>query len=115
MGLSLIKVAMTDMAGGFGASDGRGQQYGPGRAGARTIVVLNRVDVPFLRLGAIVIGLTLGYVVAWLMGTVDFAALPEVPLISVPVPFKYGFQFDWVAFVPVAVIFLVSPWKPPAT
>ncbi len=43
------------------------------------------------------------------MGTVDFASMPEVPLVSVPVPFKYGFNFDWVAFVPVAVIFLVSP------
>jgi xanthine permease XanP len=47
--------------------------------------------VPFLRLGAIVIGLTLGYVVAWLMGT-SIRRLPDVPLISVPVPFKYGFR-----------------------
>ena len=30
------------------------------------------------------------------------------PLVSVPVPFKYGFNFDWVAFVPIAVIFLVG-------
>jgi xanthine permease XanP len=32
--------------------------------------------VPFLRLGAIVIGLTLGYVVAWLMGTSISPACP---------------------------------------
>ena len=51
----------------------------------------------------------LGFGVAWWLGRVDMAALPQVPLISVPVPFKYGFSFDWVAFIPVAVIFLISP------
>ncbi|WP_223534105.1 nucleobase:cation symporter-2 family protein [Pseudomonas sp. GL-B-16] len=110
MGLSLIKVAMTDIAGGFGAPDlGAASHLALAALVLGTIVVLNRVDVPFLRLGAIVIGLTLGYGVAWLMGQVDFNSLPEVPLMSVPVPFKYGFSFDWVAFIPVAVIFLVSP------
>jgi xanthine permease XanP len=103
MGLSLI-------AGGFGAPDlGAASHLALAALVLGTIVLLNRVDVPFLRLGAIVIGLTLGYVVAWLMGDVSFASLPDVPLMSVPVPFKYGFNFDWVAFVPVAVIFLVSP------
>ncbi len=110
MGLSLIKVAMTDIAGGFGAPDlGAGSHLALAALVLGTIVVLNRVDVPFLRLGAIVIGLTLGYAVAWFMGHVDFASMPEVPLMSVPVPFKYGFNFDWVAFIPIAVIFLVSP------
>ena len=35
--------------------------------------------------------------------------MAEVPLISVPQPFKYGFGFDWIAFVPIAVIFLITP------
>ncbi|MGL4273043.1 MAG: uracil-xanthine permease family protein, partial [Pseudomonas paracarnis] len=110
MGLSLIKVAVTDMAGGYGASDlGAAGNMGLAALVLLTIVVLNRFNNPFLRLGSIVIGLTLGFVVAWLLGRVDMAALPQVPLISVPVPFKYGFSFDWVAFIPVAVIFLISP------
>ncbi len=45
-----------------------------------TIVVLNRFNNPFLRLGSIVIGLTLGFIVAWWLGRVDLAALPQVPL-----------------------------------
>ncbi|AZE89636.1 nucleobase:cation symporter-2 family protein [Pseudomonas orientalis] len=110
MGLSLIKVAVTDMAGGFGAGDlGAASNMGLAVLVLLTIVVLNRFDNPFLRLGSIVIGLTLGFVVAWWLGRVDMSALPQVPLISVPVPFKYGFSFDWVAFIPVAVIFLISP------
>ncbi|MHA6575875.1 nucleobase:cation symporter-2 family protein [Pseudomonas yamanorum] len=110
MGLSLIKVAVTDMAGGYGASDlGAAGNMGLAALVLLTIVVLNRFNNPFLRLGSIVIGLTLGFVVAWWMGRVDLAALPQLPMISVPVPFKYGFSFDWVAFIPVAVIFLISP------
>lgn len=65
-----------------------------------TIVVLNRFNNPMLRLGSIVIGLTLGFLVAWMLGRVDMAAMPEVPLVSIPVPFKYGFSFDLIAFIP---------------
>ena len=55
-----------------------------------------------LRLSAVIIGLALGFAVAWFTGRVDFANMAEVPLISVPQPFKYGFGFDWIAFVPVS-------------
>ncbi|SDZ49350.1 nucleobase:cation symporter-2 family protein [Pseudomonas sp. NFIX28] len=110
MGLSLIKVAVTDMAGGFGAPDlGAASNLGLAALVLLTIVVLNRFSHPMLRLGSIVIGLTLGFVVAWLLGRVDMAAMPDVPMVSVPVPFKYGFSFDLIAFIPLAVIFLISP------
>lgn len=110
MGLSLLKVAMTDMAGGFGASD-LGSAANMGLAGLVliTIVVLNRFNIPLLRLSAIIIALALGFAVAWFMGRVDFAQMPHVPVMSLPVPFKYGFSFDLLAFIPIAVIFLVSP------
>ncbi|RAU42309.1 MULTISPECIES: nucleobase:cation symporter-2 family protein [unclassified Pseudomonas] len=110
MGLSLLKVAMTDMAGGVGAPDlGSATHLGLAALVLGTIVLLNRFNVPVLRLSAIIIGLTLGFLVAWSLGRVDFALMPDVPLMSVPVPFKYGFSFDLVAFIPIAVIFLVSP------
>jgi xanthine permease XanP len=57
----------------------------------------------------VIVGLILGFAVAWYTGRVDFANMAEVPLISVPVPFKFGFSFDWLAFVPIAVIFLITP------
>ncbi|ROL78088.1 xanthine permease XanP [Pseudomonas chlororaphis] len=110
MGLSLIKVAVTDMAGGFGAPDlGAASNLSLAALVLLTIVALNRFSHPMLRLGSIVIGLTLGFVVAWLLGRVDMAAMPDVPMVSVPVPFKYGFSFDLIAFIPLAVIFLISP------
>lgn len=110
MGLSLIKVAMTDIAGGYGAADlGALHHLGLGGLVLVTIVILNRFPSQVVRLSAVIIGLVLGFTVAWFTGKVDFANMAQVPLISVPVPFKYGFNFDWVAFVPIAVIFLITP------
>ncbi|WP_405118050.1 nucleobase:cation symporter-2 family protein [Pseudomonas leptonychotis] len=110
MGLSLIKVAMTDIAGGFGAPDlGALHHLGLGGLVLTTIVILNRFPSQAVRLSAVIIGLVLGFSVAWYTGKVDFANMADVPLVSIPVPFKYGFNFDWVAFVPIAVIFLITP------
>ncbi|WNF44929.1 nucleobase:cation symporter-2 family protein [Pseudomonas sp. SG20056] len=110
MGLSLIKVAMTDIAGGYGAADlGALHHLGLGGLVLVTIVILNRFPSQVVRLSAVIIGLVLGFSVAWFTGKVDFANMAQVPLLSVPVPFKYGFNFDWVAFVPIAVIFLITP------
>ncbi|MEK1938802.1 MAG: nucleobase:cation symporter-2 family protein [Pseudomonas sp.] len=110
MGLSLIKVAVTDMAGGFGAADlGALSNLGLAFLVLAIIVVLNRFDIPILRLSAIIIGLGIGFMVAWALGKVDFATMPDVPAVSIPLPFKYGFSFDFYAFIPVAVIFLITP------
>ncbi|WP_084332732.1 nucleobase:cation symporter-2 family protein [Marinobacterium jannaschii] len=110
IGLSLIKVAMTDIAGGYGASDlGHPDNLGLAALVLMTIVVFNRFQFQILRLSAVIAGLTVGFAVAWSMGKVDFSGLNEVALIAIPEPFKYGFSFDIAAFIPIAVIFLITP------
>lgn len=110
MGLSLIKVSMTDIAGGYGAEN-PGALPNLALAGLvlGTIILLNRFGIPLLRLSAVIVALAVGYVAAWMMGMVDFSSLATLPAISVPQPFKFGFAFDWVAFIPIAVIFLITP------
>jgi len=110
MGLSLIKVAMTDIAGGYGAPD-LGALPNLALAGLviGIIVVLNRFPWPVLRLSAVIVALSIGYAVALAMGKVDLSGLAELPLVSVPQPFRFGFAFDWMAFIPIAVIFLITP------
>jgi xanthine permease XanP len=109
IGISLIKVGVTDLGGGFGAAD-----FGaPGNLalGAFVLVViigLNRCATPWLRLSAIIIGLIVGSLAAWLTGRWVPHALPDLPLFSVPLPFRFGFAFDWSAFLPVALIYLIS-------
>ena len=113
IGISLIKVGMTDLAGGFKAPDfGSLENLTLGGAVLAVIIMLNRSANQWLRLSSIVIGLIAGMALALFMGKISPAAIIESisqqPWLSIPVPFKYGFSFDWVAFLPIAIIYLIT-------
>lgn len=109
IGISLIKVGMTDMAGGFNAPDfGSPPNLLLGGVVLLTVIVLNRVRNQWIRLSSIMLGLLVGSVMAYFMGKVSFDALGTMPLFSIPVPFKYGFSFDWPAFIPIALIYFIT-------
>ncbi|MCP8688261.1 uracil-xanthine permease family protein [Marinobacterium sedimentorum] len=109
IGISLIRVGMTDLAGGLNAADfGSPANLALGGVVLLCIIVLNFSSNPWLRLSSIVIGLLLGFIIAIFMGTVSFDGLAALPLLSVPMPLRYGFSFDWSAFAPIAVIYLIT-------
>ena len=109
IGISLIKVGITDLGGGFNAPDfGAPLNLALGLFVVLTIILLNRSNTPWVRLSAIIIGLALGSLAAWFSGKLVPHALPDLPLISLPMPFRYGFNFDWSAFLPIALIYLIS-------
>lgn len=104
IGLSLIKVGMTDIAGGFGNPDiGDAKYLIVGSVTLATIILINRSSNQVLRLS----GMLVGYITAYYMDMVSFE-IADVALISIPVPFKYGFYFDLAAFIPVAIISIVT-------
>ena len=45
------------------------------------------------------------------IGMVDFSPLQNTPLFTLPVPFKYGFAFDWSAFLVAGTIYLLSVFE----
>lgn len=109
IGVSLIKVGVTDLGGGFNAPDfGEPVNLALGGFVLLVIILLNRSNTPWIRLSAIIIGLLLGSLAAWFSGKLVPQSISSLPLISVPVPFKFGFSFDWGAFLPVALIYLIS-------
>lgn len=109
IGLSLIRVGMTDIAGGVGAEDfGSLRNVGLGGLVIATVVVLNLSKNKFLRMGSIVIALVVGYIVAAFMGMVDLAGLGDLPKVSAPVPFKFGLDFDLALFIPFAFLYLIT-------
>ena len=114
IGLSLIKVGITDMAGGQWLLDNKPELFGSlenlglGLLVLVVIVIFNRSKNQFLRMSSIVIGLVVGYIVAIFMGKVDLSGLKDLPIISIPIPFKYGFKFNLTAFIPVALIYLIT-------
>lgn len=109
IGISLIRVGITDLGGGARAANfGAPINLALGGMVLVVIIGLNLSRRPWVRLSAVMIGLLVGSLVAWSCGLLKPQALPDLPLISVPLPFRFGFAFDWSAFLPVALIYLIS-------
>ena len=112
IGLTLIKVGITDMAGGVPAI-GTPAFGSPVNVGLSLLVlaIVTFCSVSqnrFLRMGSIVIGLIVGYLVSLFMGLIDFSDLGSLPIINVPIPFKYGLKFNFPAFIPVAIVTIAT-------
>lgn len=109
IGLSLIRAGMTDIAGGAGAENfGSLVNVGLAASVLVTVVLLNRSKNQYLRMGSIVIGLIVGYTISLFLGLVDFSGLGSLPAFNVPIPFRYGFSFNVAAFIPIALLFLIT-------
>lgn len=109
IGISLIKVGMTDLAGGVGSSDfGSPANLMLGFFVIAVIVLMNISSNNWIRLSSIVVGLIAGFVVAALTGMLAPSDLLPTAAFSVPIPFKYGFNFELAAFIPLAVIYVIS-------
>lgn len=109
IGLSLIKVGMTDLNGGFGNADfGQLNHVGLGLSVLFVIIFLNASSNLWIRLSAIFIGMALGTLCAWSFGNVSFSHLSSLPVLALPTPFRYGIDFDFALFMPLALIYLFS-------
>jgi xanthine permease XanP len=109
IGISLIKVGMTDLAGGINSPDfGSPANLMLGFFVIAVIVLMNISSNNWVRLSSIVVGLIAGFGVAALTGMLNPSDLMPSAALSVPIPFKYGFNFELAAFIPLAVIYVIS-------
>ena len=114
IGLSLIKIGITDIGGGqwllsnkpefFGSATNLGLAF----VVLLTIIVLNRSRNKWLRMGSIFIGLITGYAIAASMGLVQFEKVDSLALFAAPIPFKYGFYISWQHVLPMALLYLIT-------
>ena len=112
IGMSLIKVGITACGGGAVAkSNGTFGSFEHVVLAALVlllIIIINRSSNRYLRMSSIVIGLVIGYAVAWCMGLVDFSSVQSYGGFNIPVPFKYGLSFDWSAFIALGLVYLIT-------
>ena len=112
IGLTLISVAVTNVGGGTAAKEngtfGSIENILIACLVIAVILICYSTKIRFLRMSSIVMGLIAGYVVSIFLGRVDFSNLGNLPIFTVPTPFRYGFSFDFVAFVPFAFIYLIT-------
>ena len=112
IGISLIKVGIISCGGGHGAiangTFGSFQNLGIAVLVLGLIVLFNRSSNKYLRMGSIIIGIAVGYVVAYFCGMVDFSNVPDYSIFNVPVPFKYGVSFNVSAILAFAIVYIIT-------
>lgn len=109
IGLSLINVGMTDLAGGFGAENfGSIENLSVGISVLLIIVFLNACNNVWLRLSAIFIGMIAGTLYVAFNTGIEVSTITSLPVIAIPHPFAFGIDFDITLFLPIALIYLFS-------
>ncbi|MBT2636920.1 nucleobase:cation symporter-2 family protein [Bacillus sp. ISL-39] len=110
IGITLIPVAMNNMAGGQGSPDyGSLTNIGLAFGTLLFIIVLFRFFKGFVRAIAILLGLAAGTTVAYFMGMVNFAAVGEASWLHMPAPFYFGLPtFEVSAILTMILVAMVS-------
>lgn len=104
IGITLIPVAMNDMAGGQGSADfGSLQNLALSFGTLIFILVLYRFAKGFMRQIAILLGLIIGTIVSYFLGRVDFSAVTDANWLHMPEPFYFGMP----TFEPSAIITMI--------
>ena len=114
IGLSLIKVGVIACGGGNAAmtdgSFGSLRNVGVAACVFVSIIIFNRSGNRYLRMSSIVLGLCVGYILAFALGMVHLEALSaqEISFFNVPMPFKYGLDFNISSFLALALIYMIT-------
>lgn len=112
IGMSLIKVGITACGGGEMAKAdgtfGAFQHVGLAALVLVLIILFNRSSNRYLRMSSIVIGLAVGYAVAWAMGLVNFSTVNDFGGFNIPVPFRYGISFDISPIIALGLVYLIT-------
>ena len=114
IGLALIKVGIEYAAGGAGDFN-RGKETWGGlsnwfQAGVVLVVTLGLKFFArgMLSVSAVLIGLIAGYIVAYLMGDVNFAGMGDAKWLALPAPFKFGFEINWAIIIGMCLMAFIS-------
>ena len=93
IGLSLIPVGFHTMASGLGGNVPSWLPLAVTGLVLLLVLILNALNSPWSRVGAIPIALGAGYLVCLLIGAIPIHAEPPSNWIQIPIPLAYGFAF----------------------
>jgi uric acid transporter len=111
IGIALLPVAAADAAGGAGPdldpTSGKNMAYALGTLAL--IVIIQRVFKGFMATVAVLVGLVVGTVVAWILGDAHFDAVAQSAWVGVTTPFYFGWpKFAAAAIVSMIVVMLIT-------
>jgi OHCU decarboxylase len=111
IGIALLPVAAADAAGGAGPTleptSGKNMAYALGTLAL--IVLIQRVFKGFMATVAVLTGLVIGTVVAWILGDAHFDAVVTSSWFGVTTPFYFGWpKFALAAIISMIVVMLIT-------
>ncbi|WIV52211.1 nucleobase:cation symporter-2 family protein [Marivivens sp. LCG002] len=118
IGLALVKVGIEYAAGGVPAKAAGAESYGSFKSwSAALVVIFVTLGLKFyargmLAVSAVLIGIVVGYFYSMAIGLLSFEAVANSwtrsAIFSLPVPFKYGFEFSMAAVIGFCLMAFVS-------
>jgi len=110
IGISLLPVALNNMAGGLGAKDfASGSNIALAFITLVIILVVYRFSTGFVRAISILIGLVAGTILGAFMGKVDFSPVSDADALHMVQPFYFGMPtFDATAIITMTLVGMVS-------
>ena len=112
IGLALIKVGIQYAAGGVPLM-GKPEFGSMAMWIPALVVILVTLALKFFTRGlvsvaAVLVGLIAGYIVALMMGQVNFGNVGRAGLFEVPMPFKWGFELNWAIIIGMCLMAVIS-------
>jgi len=109
IGLSLYPTAVKYMAGGAG-SEGFGglKNWAVALVTLAVVVLLQNFGKGVLKLGAILWGMIVGYLLALCLNMVDFSAVAPAGWFQLAAPLHFGVKFEASACISLSVVYLIN-------
>lgn len=109
IGLSLYPTAVKYMAGGAGsASFGSPKNWLVAVITLMVVIFFNHFTRGTAKLAAILIGIIVGYLVAFTMGMISFDSVKEAPMFQLITPLRFGLSFNVSACISMAIMYIVN-------
>lgn len=109
IGLSLYTVAINYIAGGVGSPTfGSPKNWAVAMITLAVVIFLNYFTKGAIKLASILIGIIVGYIVAFFMGMVSFDAVHAAGYFQAPSPMHFGIEFHMTAIISMAVMFIIN-------
>lgn len=110
IGVTLVPVAMNNLAGGLGSPDfGSVMNLSLGFAVLAFILILNRLFKGYIQAISVLLGLIVGTIAAFFLGMVDFTPVAEATWAHIPQPFYFGLPtFHASAILTMTIVAMVS-------
>lgn len=109
IGLSLYPTAVKYMAGGAGSEAfGSPQNWLVAMITLGVVVFFNYFTKGICKLASILLGMVVGYAVAFFMGMVSFSAVGEASWIQIIPPMHFGIKFEISAIISMVIMYIVN-------